>query len=197
MNLVSSNAPQTATDTVKRAFTEYKSPKDIDKCLATLCELRGIGPATASLLLAVRDPSNVLFFSDEAFWWLCCGGKRDQIKYSNKEYELLRGKAAALVKRLGVDATDVEKVAYVSMKSGDTAVAGTASKSSATQSGVKSLKRKDTEDADRKDIKGAKDIKDVKGTKDTKDRKETKGGKEDKAKSNPSAGTRQSKRIKR
>lgn len=116
MNLVSSNDASSVASTVQEAFKGYKSSSDIAACLAALCKLRGIGPATASLLLSIYDPTKVLFFSDEAFWWLCCGGQKDTIKYNNKEYEILRSKAAKLVKRLGVQATEVEKVAYVAMK---------------------------------------------------------------------------------
>lgn len=139
MNLVSSNDASSAASTVQEAFKGYKSSSDIPACLATLCKLRGIGPATASLLLSVYDPTKILFFSDEAFWWLCCGGEKDTIKYNNKEYDLLRSKAAKLVKRLGVEATDVEKVAYVVMKS-DTA-ADTASAKSAPGSAPKSVSK--------------------------------------------------------
>lgn len=130
MNLVTSNDSSTTKSTIKQAIQTYRaaSPSSasdkppsaavIAAALATLTKLRGIGPATASLLLTVHDPDRVIFFSDEAFYWLCCGGKVSPIKYNNKEYELLREKATALVERLGVPATDVEKVAYVLMKQG-------------------------------------------------------------------------------
>lgn len=139
MNLVSSNDASSAASTVQEAFKGYKSSSDIPAGLATLCKLRGIGPATASLLLSVYDPTKVLFFSDEAFWWLCCGGQKDTIKYNNKEYELLRSKAAKLVKRLGVEATDVEKVAYVVMKKDTTA--DTASAKPAPKSTPKTISK--------------------------------------------------------
>ncbi|CEJ88881.1 hypothetical protein VHEMI04904 [[Torrubiella] hemipterigena] len=117
MNLVSSNTDVTATSTIAKAMASY-TPSTIPAALTTLTALRGIGPATASLLLSVHDAENVLFFSDEAFWWLCCDGKKDSIKYNPKEYEMLRSVAAKLMKRLGVSAVDVEKAAYVVMKRG-------------------------------------------------------------------------------
>ncbi|KAK4091931.1 hypothetical protein Purlil1_3770 [Purpureocillium lilacinum] len=89
--------------------------------LLALCSLRGVGPATASLLLSVHDPRRAPFFSDEAFLWLCAGANpRAPIKYVEKEYRALRERAAEVAARLGVSALDLEKVAYVVMKgSGD------------------------------------------------------------------------------
>ncbi|KAL3958848.1 hypothetical protein ACCO45_007010 [Purpureocillium lilacinum] len=63
--------------------------------LLALCSLRGVGPATASLLLSVHDPRRAPFFSDEAFLWLCAGANpRAPIKYVEKEYRALRERAA-------------------------------------------------------------------------------------------------------
>lgn len=64
----------------------------------------------------MHDAQNVIFFSDEAFYWLCCGGKKATIKYNIDEYTTLHDEAGALIKRLDVSATDIEKVAYVLMK---------------------------------------------------------------------------------
>ena len=116
MSLVTSNDPKTAQTTISEAMTFYQDTPNIPKTLDILCKLRGIGPATASLLLSVHDPEQVIFFSDEAFYWLCSGGEKAPIKYNAKEYEALRREADTLVKRIGVSATDVEKVAYVVMK---------------------------------------------------------------------------------
>lgn len=84
--------------------------------LDILTKLKGIGPATASLLLTVHDPNRVIFFSDEAFYWLCCKGKKGPIKYTVKEYQSLRSVAEVLSGRLEVSATDIEKVAFVLMR---------------------------------------------------------------------------------
>lgn len=116
MSLVASNSPETAKDTVRDALTVYKEGGDVDQAVQVLTKLRGIGPATASLLLTVHDPTRVIFFSDEAFYWLCCNGKKLPIKYNAKEYRQLRVSAEELAERLGVSATDVEKVSYVLMK---------------------------------------------------------------------------------
>ncbi|KAI5467296.1 hypothetical protein BGZ63DRAFT_398886 [Mariannaea sp. PMI_226] len=116
MKLVSSNDPVVAADIIKQAQDAYHQTTDAQAALDILTKLKGIGPATASLLLTVHDPDRVIFFSDEAFYWLCCDGKKSPIKYNGKEYKALCVNAQHLSKRLGVSATEVEKVAYVLMK---------------------------------------------------------------------------------
>lgn len=116
MKLVSSNDPVFAKETVQDALNTYKKASDASAAIAVLTKLKGIGPATASLLLAVHDPQNVIFFADEAFYWLCCGGKRDPIKYNAKEYAALNEQAQTLCRRLGVQAVDVERVAFVMLQ---------------------------------------------------------------------------------
>ncbi|KAL9625791.1 MAG: hypothetical protein Q9160_000111 [Pyrenula sp. 1 TL-2023] len=54
--------------------------------LNTLCSLRGIGPATATLVLSVADAENVPFFADELFVWLE-GRQEKKMKYDLREYE--------------------------------------------------------------------------------------------------------------
>lgn len=115
MSLVSSNDPTVAADTVRKALQTYQA-SGASAAVKKLAELRGIGPATASLLLAVHQPEQVIFFSDEAFYWLCAGGKKTSLKYNAKEYQELIAQAQKLVKRLDVSATDVERVAYVLMR---------------------------------------------------------------------------------
>ncbi|KAG8674979.1 hypothetical protein FPOAC1_000954 [Fusarium poae] len=116
MKLVSSNDPNDAQDVIKQALEIYDEKADTVATVDVLTKLRGIGPATASLLLAVHDASRVIFFADEAFWWLCCSGKQTPIKYNAKEYRMLCSEVDGLRNRLGVKASDIEKVAYVLMK---------------------------------------------------------------------------------
>jgi hypothetical protein len=78
--------------------------------------LKGIGPATASLLLSVHDSARVPFFSDELYQWIVHDGKKVTIKYNMKEYEELVAGIEKLIDRLGVDARDAEKVAFVLVK---------------------------------------------------------------------------------
>ena len=117
MKLVSSNDPVLVENTVREAMSAYEE-HDAAAALKYFTKLKGIGPATASLLLAVHDPKRVIFFADEAFYWLCCDGRKDPIKYNAKEYEALSENALALCQRLGVAAVDVERVAFVLLRQG-------------------------------------------------------------------------------
>ncbi|KAI0107720.1 hypothetical protein GGR51DRAFT_139694 [Nemania sp. FL0031] len=116
MKLVSSNDGAVVKKTMQGAMSQYWSDKNIAEAVDAIAQLKGIGPATASLLLSVHDPQRVIFFSDEAFWWLCCDGQKSPIKYNAKEYRQLSVAADEISKRLHVGATDIEKVAYVIMK---------------------------------------------------------------------------------
>ncbi|QIW98251.1 hypothetical protein AMS68_003769 [Peltaster fructicola] len=96
---------------------------DTGKALKHLCTLRGVGPATASLLLSVRKIDDVPFFSDELFRWCSWEDKPGSgwdrgIKYNNKEYAELTKAVDELRSRFSTDgqsvsAVDCEKVAYV------------------------------------------------------------------------------------
>jgi hypothetical protein len=116
MKLVSSNEPDFVKDTIQKAVKHYRDKSDVSGALDILTKLKGIGPATASLLLAVHDPARVVFFADEAFYWLCCDGSKAPIKYNQKEYTELNARAQALAKRLGVKAVDIERVAFVLLR---------------------------------------------------------------------------------
>ncbi|CAJ2499973.1 Uu.00g028260.m01.CDS01 [Anthostomella pinea] len=150
MKLVSSNDEATVADTIEKAMANYWPDRDASKALDAIAKLKGIGPATASLLLSVHDPDRVIFFSDEAFYWMCCGGRKSPIKYNAKEYQELNVAAQVLVKRLGVSATDIEKVAYVLMKEDSQATTSVMSETKPTKadSPKPPTKRKSTTAAD-------------------------------------------------
>ena len=81
-------------------------------------ELKGIGPATASLLLAIYDPDQVPFFSDELFRYVCWDENARwarTIKYSWREYEELWEGVKGVQARIGdgVTAVEVERVSWV------------------------------------------------------------------------------------
>lgn len=132
LKLASSNPTATVTSTSLAAFTMCPDPhadKSFDptkgsqntsaiSALKTLTLLTGIGPATSSLLLSVHAPDTVLFFSDEAFRWLCRGGKESPIKYNWKEYVELEAKGKEIMARLDIGARDLERVAWVIMRGG-------------------------------------------------------------------------------
>lgn len=121
MSLVQSNSVALIEETTHSAFKErLSSPKAAVK---TLTDLRGVGPATASLLLSVASPESVPFFSDELFRWTSWDdegstGWNRTIKYNLKEYDRLFGRVELLSRRLGLRAVDMEKVAWVLGKEG-------------------------------------------------------------------------------
>lgn len=133
LSLVSSNEEALIQSTTGKAYTLYDDHRDGSiptDALDTLTALKGIGPATASLLLAVYDPVAAPFFSDELFRWLTgadatSAGKPQgwdkKIGYTKKEYKELWERVTQLRHRIegvgggedGVTATDLEKAAYV------------------------------------------------------------------------------------
>jgi hypothetical protein len=116
LQLVQSNSADAIQETTTSAFELLP---DVIPALKCLVSLKGIGPATASLLLSVAAPGAVPFFSDELFRWSTWdepgspNGWQRKIKYNAKEYELLLKNVDVLVKRLNVQAVDAEKVAWV------------------------------------------------------------------------------------
>lgn len=120
MALCAANNEQQYREVTKSAFHTYEQESGATaKAIKELSTIKGIGPATASLLLSVHDPARVPFFSDEAFRWICCDGKNATIKYTAKEYEELARNSRELIDRLKVDAREVEKVAFVLMRKPD------------------------------------------------------------------------------
>ena len=123
MSLVSSNDTTVVEDGIRDAIENYRDKSKVATAIEAISKLRGIGPATASLLLAVHDPEQVIFFSDEAFYWICCDGKIGPIKYNAKEYAALAENTARIRARLNVGAVEIEKVAFVLMKENTQAAA--------------------------------------------------------------------------
>ncbi|KAL8938840.1 MAG: hypothetical protein Q9216_003679 [Gyalolechia sp. 2 TL-2023] len=78
--LVASNPATEIQTTTSSAFSIFAStsPSNPSKALSALCTLRGIGPATASLILSCYDPVTVPFFSDELFRWLHWEGEEEK-----------------------------------------------------------------------------------------------------------------------
>ncbi|OAA44501.1 ADA HAT complex component 1 [Beauveria brongniartii RCEF 3172] len=181
------------------ASSSSPSAAAVAAALTGLSKLRGIGPATASLLLSVHDPTRVIFFSDEAFYWLCGDGKVTKLKYSNREYEMLRRNMESLVQRLRVSATEVEKVAYVLFKRDGPESAESDEKAEAAPKAAKAAKDKKSKKTSETETTAktakatenkAKSISSVK--KAPAKRKRTKVNEDEQA-----AGTRRSKRVKK
>ena len=128
---MASNPPSTILTTTRDAFTTYSSNLQNSghtKALTALIALKGIGPATASLLLSCYDPVHIPFFSDELYrylhWEEGTRGKGwdRKIGYTLKEYRALYDKLQILRLRLEhesgeeVKAVEVEKMAYALAK---------------------------------------------------------------------------------
>ena len=122
--LIASNSPEQARETTAEAFAIYeKDNAHFGKAIIALGKLKGVGPATASLILSSYDPVKIPFFSDELFRYLHWSeGKGNgwdrKINYSIKEYRDLYEKTQELRQRLEkesgdvVKAIDLEKMAY-------------------------------------------------------------------------------------
>ncbi|CAI6338660.1 unnamed protein product [Periconia digitata] len=104
-----------------------KRDASLASAIKYLTSLRGIGPATASLLLSVYAPDTIPFFSDELFRWVMwneadSGGQgskwKRRIKYNGKEYAELAKRVGDVISRLKVSAVDCERVAWVLGKEG-------------------------------------------------------------------------------
>lgn len=136
--LVGSNSVKDVREATKNAFAIYQAENaDFAKSITALATLRGIGPATASLLLSCYDPAKVPFFSDELFRFLQweeakSKGWDRKIGYTLKEYKTLWDKLQSLRERLEkesgqeVKAIDVEKMAYALGKDANTHLPKTA-----------------------------------------------------------------------
>ena len=137
--LIDSNSPDEVRQITSSAFSIYNptSLSDVHKAITLLIELRGVGPATASLILSCYDPVAVPFFSEDLYRWLYWHVKNDKsdgtkkrkkgseltgwdrtMKYTAKEYRFLFEMASVLRERLNkasgkeIRAADVEKAAY-------------------------------------------------------------------------------------
>jgi hypothetical protein len=138
--LAASNSADDVRTTTAAAFKLYKDGQ-IQNMLLSLTKLKGIGPATASLIAAAYDPDNVPFFSDELFRWAHWDGQGDGCKkvgsgwnraigYNPKEYISLCKRVKASMTRLKDEGRDtsvveLEKVAYVLGKESVDVDAGT------------------------------------------------------------------------
>ena len=123
--LVGSNSVKDVRETTSNAFKVYEADKEAyDKSITILSKLKGIGPATSSLLLSCYDPVKIPFFSDELYRYMHweeakSKGWDRKINYTMKEYKSLFEKVIELRKRLESDSgkqvstIDIEKAAYV------------------------------------------------------------------------------------
>lgn len=126
-------AEQLDDATVLSPTPKERLPTAVSEALTTLTSLKGIGPATASLLLSAFAPTQIPFFSDELYRWLCYDDAEEKgkgsgwgrkIGYTVKEYNVLFHKAQDLRRRFkdtsrDVSVVDIELVAYYLGKGGE------------------------------------------------------------------------------
>ena len=86
--------------------------KTAENALKDACNLKGVGPATGSLVLSISAPNVIPFFEDELFKWLVPEHKT-KLKYDKKEYGLMLRPALELMRSQSITAQEVEKIAYV------------------------------------------------------------------------------------
>jgi predicted flap endonuclease-1-like 5' DNA nuclease len=132
--LVASNSPEDIKTATQNAFAVSDISNHPRDSLNHLTKLKGVGPATASLVLSCHDPQNLPFASDELFRWLHWDGKNSEgktdgikqvgkgwsraIGYTPKEYVEMCARNNRVRKRLAqagraVSSLEMEKVAYV------------------------------------------------------------------------------------
>jgi hypothetical protein len=120
--MVRKNEPSTVQTQTALAFSRLstssgpsKSPSTptIVTSLDAVCKLTGIGPATGTLILNIFEPTHIPFFQDEMYAWFFPDTKSDKLKYTQKEYLQLLEAVRPVLKKLGVKASDLEKVSYV------------------------------------------------------------------------------------
>jgi hypothetical protein len=83
--LISSNGDADVLSFSERAFTELASPSTMSSVLTavkTLSELKGVGPATATMVLQAKS-DEIPFMSDEAMLQVF-GGDKTKLKYDLK-----------------------------------------------------------------------------------------------------------------
>ncbi|KAJ3037396.1 hypothetical protein HK097_003524 [Rhizophlyctis rosea] len=124
-SLVSSNSEAKVKAATGQVFPNEFPPKVPPKwetlkvSLDMFTQLKGIGPASASLILSTFSPITIPFFSDEVYRYLTYEssskgkGWDRKINYTLKEYKIVVEKIKPLMERLNVAAWEVEKVAYV------------------------------------------------------------------------------------
>ena len=100
--MISSNSAADVTSTTKKAFSQLVNPTTILSILTavkTLSELKGVGPATATMILQAKS-DDIPFMSDEAMLQVFDGDKT-QLKYDVKTCRAFIDKAYEIGNRLG------------------------------------------------------------------------------------------------
>ncbi|KAF2368294.1 DNA glycosylase [Trinorchestia longiramus] len=101
VDLVTSNPKDFVEETTAEGLKLAKS--STLKALKTLCKLKGVGPATASAILAAGAGERYAFFADEVAY---AALKTQTLKYSDVEYAELNYVLQGVAKRLNKEESD-------------------------------------------------------------------------------------------
>ncbi|KAF8246483.1 hypothetical protein K440DRAFT_631961 [Wilcoxina mikolae CBS 423.85] len=143
LRLIESNDADFIVSTTTTAF----SSPDVQSSFTHLLSIKGVGPATASYVLAAHKPSEAPVFSDEAFRWVVHNGAwNTKINYDAKEYWDYYDKVGVIAKRLGLEnKEDVERVGFVlGQEAAAASAVGKGNVASKGRKPVESKKRKST-----------------------------------------------------
>jgi len=97
VNLVQMNTPRVVMQETKKAFRKLQKTNDLQSAANSLCNLKGVGPAMASAVLAAGAPHIAPFMADEC---LLAMPDVDSLDYTMKEYMRFVEYVKACVERL-------------------------------------------------------------------------------------------------
>lgn len=121
-SLIRQNAASSVHSTTQEALSKLQDnlsantlcsdPAPPLDALTHLCTLRGVGPATASLILSCAAPSHVPFLGDQVYAWFHSGEK--PTRYDAKEWRSLWTAVYALTRRFAAGTPDALALQSVS-----------------------------------------------------------------------------------
>lgn len=97
VNLIQMNTPRVVLTETKKAFRNIFKKEDLNAGMSALCNLKGVGPAMASAILAAGAPHMAPFMADECLLAL---PEAEGLDYTMKEYNRLVEHVNACVTRL-------------------------------------------------------------------------------------------------
>merc|ERR1711899_20510 len=83
VNLVQMNTPRVVMQETKKAFRKLQKTNDLQSAIQSLCNVKGVGPAMASAVMAAGAPHAAPFMADEC---LLAMPEIDSLDYTMKEY---------------------------------------------------------------------------------------------------------------
>merc|ERR1711981_1213957 len=83
VNLVQMNTPRVVMQETKKAFRKLQKTNDLQSAIQALCNVKGVGPAMASAVMAAGAPHAAPFMADEC---LLAMPEIDSLDYTMKEY---------------------------------------------------------------------------------------------------------------